>query len=198
MLTFLVVSSGGGAGNPGESSGASQPHTSSLRLSHPERAGAAEPAVPLLTRPGALAWAETSPRAQSAFSHLLCLVGLKGNRSSSQVEQQSRASCIQDACRYEQSKLHRILVLWYRVCARVCACACAHFCFLRWVSLRNIARRWWGRDLSTVWFLLSYDTHIHSWTHIHRLKYVSTRQGFFCKNVFITPNKSSKITEWKT
>lgn len=102
---------GGGAGNPGESSGASQPHTSSLRLSHPERAGAAEPAVPLLTRPGALAWAETSPRAQSAFSHLLCLVGLKGNRSSSQVEQQSRASCIQDACRYEQSKLHRILVL---------------------------------------------------------------------------------------
>nr|XP_045250401.1 uncharacterized protein LOC107130103 [Macaca fascicularis] len=56
-LTFLAVSArGGGNGKPGESSGASQPHTSSLQpFVSPGRALAAKPAVPLVIRPCALA-----------------------------------------------------------------------------------------------------------------------------------------------
>lgn len=199
MLTFLVVSSGGGGWKPGREQ-RSFPTAHFLPPFVPSREGgrcwAGSPtAYP--TWCSGLGGDITSSAERLLPSPLPCRPQGKQKFFSSWTAKQS-VLYPRRICRYEQSKLHRILVLWYRVCARVCACACAHFCFLRWVSLRNIARRWWGRDLSTVWFLLSYDTHIHSWTHIHRLKYVSTRQGFFCKNVFITPNKSSKITEWKT
>ncbi|XP_025245212.1 uncharacterized protein LOC112627101 [Theropithecus gelada] len=56
-LTFLAVSArGGGNGKPGESGGASQPHTSSIQpFVSPGRALAAKPAFPLVIRPCALA-----------------------------------------------------------------------------------------------------------------------------------------------
>lgn len=47
-----------------------------LRLSHPERAGAADSAVPLVIPPGAPA-GRRPETAQSALSHLLCRVGFK-------------------------------------------------------------------------------------------------------------------------
>lgn len=67
--------------NPGESGGASQPHTSSLPLSQTREGGATELAVPLAIRPCALAWVETLPSALSVFSHFLgpkpCFLGFK-------------------------------------------------------------------------------------------------------------------------
>lgn len=67
--------------NPGESGGASQPHTSSRPWSQTREGGATQPAVPLVIRPCALAWVETLPSALRVFSHFLgpkpCLLGFK-------------------------------------------------------------------------------------------------------------------------